>query len=206
MATAAEATPFFDFYGYSFLDGPAFSVGTRVNVATRFDLTQPEPVFPLDLGGNEYTVFLEDLEISAVEVAGPILIVTYDDGALEVFEDPAMNATWLASPPNAVVPANFVDGALILSGAFTSCVLIFDTASGVGTIEGRVTFTGGARLGELTVTEDWYFFGGVTTQQQAGIPEGYDMAWDPQLLQPSPPVATQPTTWGSIKNLYQQGR
>jgi hypothetical protein len=198
----AAATPFFDFYGYSFLEGPPFSIGTQVTVAARFDPTQPEAVLPLDLEANEVTVLLEDLVITSVDVAGPILIVNYEDGGLELFEDPAKNSVWQVDPPNALVPARFTDGTLILKGVFTSCSLIFDTLSGVGTVEGSVTWTAGTRLGELVEVEDWYFFGGVTTQQIAGIPQGYDMAWDPQLIQPSVPVATQSTTWGSIKSLY----
>jgi hypothetical protein len=201
-ANTAGAEPFFDFYGYSFVEGPVFEVGTVATICMRFDGIQPDPPMPLDLGDREYTVLVDELEITDVQQTGPMLLVTYDDGTLEIFEDPAQNSSWPANPPNGLVPGNFQDGALILSGYFTSCILVYNTALEVGTVEGYVTFQAGTRLGELTNPVDWTFFGGVTAREEAGVPPGYDAAWDPQLLHPGPPVATQPTAWGAIKQLY----
>jgi len=200
-APAGRAGAFFDFYGYSYLDGAPFQVGTSTTIPMRFDPTQPDPVFPLDLEGNKYTVLVEGLEIVDVQAAGPIRVVTYANGSIQIFEDPSKNSEWTPTPPNLEVPGSFVDGALILSGVFTDCVLIFNTQAMTGTVQGHVDLSGGERFGEIAQPDGWLFFGGTTTDPHGNIPSGYDMAWDPQLTAPEA-VATRSISWGAIKSLY----
>ena len=199
--TAAHADPFFDFYGYSYLDGPSFTVGTLTTVPMRFDPIQPEPPMTLDLVNNEYTVLLDQMQIADVQFVDPVYIVTYANGDIYVHEDPAMNSSWAINPPNAQVPATFQDGTLILIGHFTECSMIFDASGMTGVVQGHVNFTGGTRLNELADPNGWLFFGGTSSNPVHEIPVGYDMAWDPQLLSPIP-IVTRPTTWGAIRGLY----
>ncbi len=58
-----------------------------------------------------------------------------------------------------------------------------------------------SRLDELNEPTGWLYYGGVTTNPLAGIPTGYEMAWDPQLMGPET-VATQATTWGKVRGLF----
>ncbi|MDM7916257.1 MAG: hypothetical protein ACE15D_05660 [Candidatus Eisenbacteria bacterium] len=199
--SAANGNPFFDFYGYSYLDGPAFTAGTVTTIPMLFDPVQPEPVLPLDLATNEYTVLVSDLVIESVQVTGPVTAVTYAGGTIRVFEDPARNAVWQWNPPNAQVPATFQDGVLILEGRVTDGSLVWNGPGLSGVFQGHVDFTGGTKLDQIGDPAQWLFFGGTASGPFGGEPEGYDMAWDPQLLAPAP-VATRPASWGAIKGLY----
>ncbi len=198
----AAATPFFDFWGYSYLEGPQWQVGTLTFVPARFDPVQPDPVIPLDLENYEYTVFVQDLMAVDIQTTLPLIQVEFDGGEIQIFEDSAKNSEWTPNPPNGTVPGRFIDGTLILSGHFTDCRMIYMTTTMSGTVQGHVDWTGGSRLGELPVTVNWLFFGGVTDNPlQEDIPEGYSMAWDPQLLPPEP-TATEASTWGKIRGLF----
>lgn len=197
----AGANPFFDFYGFSYLDGPANTPGTGITVPMRLDEFQPEPALPIDLVENEGTLLLEDLVIESVEEHNGILVLTYAAGGIRIFVDPSRNGEWAEYPPNAQVPGSFEDGILILYGSFIECIQVFDTLTGVGTVQGLFDFEGGERFDELSTPEGWRFFGGTTTNPLVGIPEGYEMAWDPQLIEPDA-IATRTTTWGEMKSGY----
>ncbi len=197
----AGAASFFDFYGFDYLDGPPLSVGTVLSIPMLFDPVQPDPALPLDLEGNEYTVFVGDLQINDVQSSGGVVIVTFSGGFIQIFEDPAKNSQWTIDPPNPQVPTTFTDGTLILGGGFTDCVMIFDVVFETGTVQGHVDFTTGTRLDELDAPTGWLFYGGVTTNPLAGIPSGYEMAWDPQLMGPET-VPTHATTWGKVRGLF----
>lgn len=197
----AQATPFFDFWGYSYLEGPPFSVGTTTFVPMRFDPVQPELVIPLDLENNEYTVFIQDLLIVEVVAAGPVRTITYAGGDIQIFEDGAKNSGWTVNPPNGTVPGRFVDGELILAGHFTECAMVYLTTTMTGTVQGHVNWTSGSRLGELPAVDGWLFFGGTTDNPMHDTPDGYDMGWDPQLLPPEA-TASERTTWGKVRGLF----
>jgi hypothetical protein len=199
LATPAHAQPFFDFHGYSYLDGPPFAVGTAFQVPALFNIIQPDPIWPLDFDLNEYTIMVEGLTISDVQTAGPVLIMTLSGGTVGVYADPSKNSAWTDNPPNAQVPATFVDGGPELLGHFTSMDMIFDTSSGTGSISGLITWTGGARLSQIDDPVDWTYFGGVSNHAGLGIPPGYDLAWDPQIYGPEGGTPVERTSWGSIK-------
>jgi hypothetical protein len=198
---ARSDTAFFDCYGFSYLEGDPFTAGTLVTIPLLFNEDQPHPVFGLDLVHNEYTVLITDLVISGVQNNGGVQVVTYSGGRISVYEDPARNARWTPWPPNGVVPGVFADGTALLTGSFRDCVLVFDTGSEVGSVQGHLDFTGGTRLHDVVSPDGWFLLGGTTTNPAWDIPDGYDMAWDTQLIPPST-VATQPATWGRIRSLY----
>jgi hypothetical protein len=198
---SSAATPFFDFYGYSYLDGPPFTVGTQVTVPMRLDGIQSSPVFPLDLAGKEYTVLLEGLMITEVDAVGPVRIATYGSGWIRLFEDNAKDCQWREDPPNEMVPGSFANGTVALFGELTECVLVFSALTGTGTLQGHVDFTGGDRLAEIGMRNGWSLFGGAATAPPWNVPGGYEMAWDAQLLAPEA-LAARRATWGRIKDLY----
>ena len=202
-ATVAHAEmPFFDFNGFSYLNGSPAQVGTVVTVAAKFNEIQPNPIWPLDLVGNEYTVLVEDLTITSVESYGSFLQITYGGGTIAVYRDPLRNGTWAPNPPNSQVPSSFADGVPELVGHFTEMALFFDDASGTGTVSGLVDWTSGDHFAQLADPAGWTFFGGVSNHAGLGIPEGYDLAWDPQLYGPQIPVPVEIGTWGALKARY----
>ncbi len=191
--------PFFDFAGFSYLDGPAWQVGTVVTVVARLNEIQPEPIWPLEPELYEYTVVLEGLTIASVLDYGGIYEVSYSGGAMKVYRDDSYNSVYAENPPNALVPSTFLDGTAELLGDFTEMVLLFDASAGVGTLSGLVNWTAGDKLPLIEDPEGWIVFGGVSDHAGLGIPEGYDLAWDPQFYGPTPPVPVEAASWGSIK-------
>jgi hypothetical protein len=197
----ATGAPFFDFYGYSFSDGDPFLVGSTTTVPVRFNTLQPEPALLLDFGQYEVTALIADLLVLSVEDHPPVRTLHYGGGEIRVFQDAGKDAQWTSGPPNGDVPRTFENGELVLTGYFTDCVMIFNASAGNGAVQGHVTFTGGTRLHELPHEAGWLFFGGTTNRPQGGLPAGYSLAWDPQLLA-QVPVATRRSTWGAIKATY----
>jgi hypothetical protein len=204
LSPAAAEIPFFDFAGYSYLDGPAWQVGTRVTLVARFNPIQPNPIWPVDLEANEYTVLAEGLEIVSAVSDGGFVEVAFGGGTLAIFRDGARNSSYSPAPPNAEVPATFADGATELSGAFTELVLLFDQGTGIGTVSGFVDWTGGEKLPILSDPNHWTFFGGVSDHSGLGIPPGYDLAWDPQIYGPETPVPVVEQSWGALKARYRR--
>jgi hypothetical protein len=132
----------------------------------------------------------------------------YTGGSIEVYEDvgPVSVATFDPNPPNATVPANFINGNLILSGNFTSFVVQANnfTAFDVGNIEGNITWTGGSLLPRTEtiggIPCPGLFTGGSTWYPPVLIP-GYIYRHDGKIdLQC--PTAAKHSTWGNIKALY----
>jgi len=204
-ASISMALPFFDFHGYSYLDGPPNSVGTVVTVPALLNEIQPDPVWPLETDDNEYTLLVEGLTIEEVSSVFTFITVIYSGGTIRLLEDPSMNATmqgWVPDPPNASVPGSFGDGDVLLEGVFTEMVMFFNTATGTGTVSGSVDWTGGSRLADLDSPDGWTYFGGVSNDQIFEIPNGYDLVWDPQLYGPEP-IPVLEGSWGLMKKRFE---
>jgi hypothetical protein len=195
---------FFDFAGYSYLAGPPAQAGTVTAVAAKFNTIQPNPLWPLDLLGKEYTVMMQDLTIASVNSYGSFQVITYSGGTMEVHADPAKNGTWAPNPVNSMVPSTFLDGGADLIGIFTEMTLFFNTAAGTGTVSGLVNWEGGSKYGGLANPIGWTVFGGVSNHDGLGIPAGYDLAWDPQLYGPETPNPVEKRSWGSVKNAFRR--
>ena len=196
------ALPFFDFYGFSYVVGQPLTVGSVVTVPARLNTIQPDPIWPLDFNLNEYTITVDALEIVAVDVYGPVVNVTFASSTIGLYRDPMQNSDFTPGPPNALVPATFVDGEPELTGVLSDMVMMFNSATGNGTVSGSIAWTGGSRLPELASPDGWTYFGGVSNHTDLGIPDGYDLAWDPQIYGPEVPVPVESGSWGRIKQLY----
>lgn len=201
LVAPATGAPFFDFYGYSYSDGDPIAAGTTTVVATRFNTIQPEPALPFDFAQYEVTAVIEELYAVSIEEHPPVRTVRYDHGEIRIYQDVAKNSAWGMNPPNSEAPHSFEDGELILVGYFTDCMLVFNTTGGFGTVQGHVTFTGGSRLAALPHAEGWLFFGGTTSSPLGGLPGGYGLAWDPQLIAQAP-VPARKTSWGAVRAMY----
>jgi hypothetical protein len=199
--SVGSAAPFFDFYGYSFADGDPLAVGATSTIPMRLNPVQPEPALSFDFSQYEVTVVVRGLEVVSVEDHGSVRTLHYDHGVIDVYQDLRKDSQWSASPPNGQVPGLFENGELILAGYFTDCVMVYNRTGKFGTVQGHVTFNGGRRLGELPQLAGWLFFGGATGSPQGGLPAGYSLAWDPQLLS-QPPVPARRSTWGTIRAIY----
>jgi hypothetical protein len=201
-ADATQAMPFFDFYGYSYQVGPPDAVGTLVNVPTRLNTNQPEPIWPLDFADYEYTISVQDMVIAAVSESGPMQYFTLVGGTIGLYRDASMNSSWVTNPPNAAVPTTFNDGEAQLTGHFTDVILIFNSATGTGTVSGTFDWTGGTLLGSVVHPIGWTYFGGVSNNAGLEIPTGYNMAWDPQIYGPPDAVPVEQSSWGRIKATF----
>jgi hypothetical protein len=165
-------------------------------------------LFQSPLNGNnasdptkEYTFVFDQLISSGVEVdAGFTWNVSYSGGRLRVFEDPSPDRVYAANPPNASVPSTFTDGPLILQAAVANFVTKSNKSSNGGNYNADLTWNGGTQLslvscggGHSTLLGVWNRTGIVAS--------GYIRSADGEinLICPLPAV---PSTWGNIKNLY----
>lgn len=162
---------------------------------------------------TEYTIVLDGLTSlgTVPHVIGSTLIdvTDYSGGTFRIYMDgPPKNAPQSAgampgSPPNAVVPGNYEDGTLILSGTLSGFeVTVSKTGAGNpnGSYRSNATFTGGtlgSRLstaGATLLQGNWCVFGCLPSSG------GYSAQIDGKFDTPSTP--TRGGTWGSLKVHY----
>jgi len=162
---------------------------------------------------TEYTVVFSGLVskgTSTMLIGTTTIDVTdYTTGSFFIYRDgPPKNAPQTAaampgSPPNATVPANYLDGTLILSGSLANFELtVSQTGSNNpnGSYRGDATFTGGslyprvAGTGATVAQGNWCVFG---CKPPAG---GYSAQLDGKF--DTPVTGVRSSTWGSIKLLY----
>jgi hypothetical protein len=171
---------------------------------------------PLDYlnAGNpavEYTFYVHALISNGTVPTGPpateFYTTTFTGGLIEVYFDSSPDASFDPNPPNAGVPADFIDGGPpLLTGIFTSFTVQTDnfTAFNIGTIEGDIVWTGGSELPSLNNgsggTCPGLLTGGLTYYPPVSIP-GYLYRHDGKIDQQCP-TPTRKSTWGSIKSLY----
>jgi len=161
---------------------------------------------------KEYTFYVHNLiSLGTVAYPGPpgkfFYQTHYSGGTIELYEDTTPEpASFDANPPNATVPANFIDGTLLLSGSFTGFIVESNnfTAFNTGSLEGDILWSGGSLIGSLGGGGGepcpGLFLGG-TTWYPPVIPTGYIYRHDGKIdLQC--PTASRPSTWGRVKTLY----
>jgi hypothetical protein len=201
----------FDFWGLSIAPEP-------VNPGDQFRLVgvlTPSTTFgpvPIDPTQYEYTLYMHDLYLRERTVNGPYVQSTYSSGSIDLYADPSFNAPFqfdTANPPPlnpAQVPANFIDGELLLRFDFRAMITIFYVPAGIGTIAYTATdlrAVGGSALGILQqehMIVGWHLGGGFTNQSGT-VPLGYGMRYD-TLLRWESPLPVEATTWGGIKATF----
>jgi hypothetical protein len=190
----------FSMYGFSYFTPPE-GLGTVTTVVGRLE----PPVgfsYPISLNFtvNEYTFYFQTAITSVTP--GPLTSTySYADATFFIYEDPSKNSNYGTSPPNATSPSTFRDGTVILSGTLSELTrLNYNMGFPEPSVVGECEFTGGTRFGDLTV-KSWTYHGGLSSNPLLGIPFGYRHRWATKMV-PAPTVPVEETTWGALKNLY----
>lgn len=201
-ARAAEV----DFVGFGWETGGLAASHAGDQLALAAVVTQIDPLFAVDLGAQEATLFIDGLSsLGAVldPVSGATTIM-YAGGTLALYAGSARNHDWGMDPVNATVPATFIDGDLVFAGAFNGFALTL-MPSGIGVFEGYVDGTGGSALAGPCSNCAYTFAGTFNASTGAQIPDGYDLQVD-GVLEVESAVAVENVNWGSLKQLYNPGR
>jgi hypothetical protein len=204
-------------FAYESIYNPATlisSAGSQLNVVAIISLWC-SPFQDLDASDptKEYTLLLTGLT-SAGTVTTPVGPFTFYDtdytgGTFAIYEGAPRNAPLAGAmpvnPPNATVPANFVDGTLILNGTlanFRTSLSRLGAGDPNGSFRADYTFTGPAAgtyftrvqgSGPGVLQGNWCVVGDCVPQGYSAHPNGkFDV----------PPTATRSSTWGTIKQLY----
>ena len=194
-----------DYVGFAWETGTLAPSNPGDVLAAAAVVTQIDPLFEVDLGGVEGTLFIDGLVSTGGYVDGlGRTIIGYVGGGISVYADPAHNADWGVNPANGTVPGTFVDGDLVFSGNFTSFTLILDPSGG-GVFEGYVDGTGGSALAGPCSGCAYTFSGTFAAPTGAQIPAGYDLQID-GVLDVESTVSVESMSWGAVKNLYNPGR
>lgn len=196
--TGAMALSLMDYVGYSWEGGafPPSNAGEELNIVATIDgISAP---LTWDPPNNEYTIHTSQLISQGEEHPDPNnVVVHYAGGMLNIYEDAQFNSAPGQNPPNATAPDTYKDGSPYLTSVLSDFVIYYNTQYNSGAFEGDVTFTGGSNYDELGSQTTGYTFGGIFL---FGVPPGYDLQWDGQILLDQVPV--QASTWGSIKNVF----
>lgn len=202
LAEAAEV----DYVGYAWETGGLAPSQPGDEFSLASVVTQIDPLFEVDLGAVEATLFISGL-VSTGESTNPstgMTSISYTGGSLALYADASGNHDWGTNPANATVPSTFTDGSLVFAGDFTSFTLIVQP-SGNGVFEGYLDGTGGSALAGPCSGCTYTFAGTFAAPTGAQIPAGYDLQID-GLLAVESTVAVENMNWGSIKSLYNPGR
>ncbi len=167
-------------------------------------VTDLDPLFEVDLGANEVTLFIDGLvsQGGVTNNAGTTTTV-YTGGTLAVYADPSFNHDWGVNPPNPTVPGSFTDGELIFAGQFTSFTLVMQS-TGSGVFQGTLDATGGSALAGPCTGCSYTIAGAFSSLTGANIPSGYDVQVD-GILEVEATVANETRSWGSVKTLFRTG-
>ena len=167
---------------------------------------------------TEYTFLFTGLSSAGTGTTlnGPTTIydTSYGSGSFIIYSDSPRDAPTAATPmppnpPNAQVPARFIDGPIILSGTlsnFTTQVTRTGANPPNGSFRANYTFTGPAASpyyqrvqgsGAGLIQGNWC----VVLESAGGcVPQGYSAHPNGKFDQP--PTATKTSTWGQLKQLY----
>jgi hypothetical protein len=182
----ATDPPNFDFNGYAIIPAGVGGTLTVRSVLTNNGVV-PTPI-PLDFTTQQHTVVVSGTLGSGTPQPYTATVQLYSD------------AISGGTAANYATPSTFTDGTLILSGVFDGTLLRYTFSSTLGSYIGKVDWTGGTRLGELSTTQDWPFGGGWSRRSGLGIPPGYNENWDGKIDFNA--VGVEQIQWGGIKALY----
>ena len=204
LATTAVAqlsgpTSEIDYVGYGWESGgiPTSNPGDVLDVLAV--TTQIDPIFGVDLGTEEVTLYIYGL-VSTVEfdLGGGSVLIGYTGGHIDVYRDAAKDHAWGVFPPNAQL-TTFTNGTLMIAGDFTSFSLGM-TAQGAGSYEGLIDGVGGTMANACDGCQ--YTFGGAFTPDAGTqIPDGYDLQID-GILEVLNSVKAHESSWGAVKSIF----
>lgn len=168
------------------------------------DVTDVFPPLTWDTSLYQYTWYIWGLVSLGESVNGSEITVLYTGGQYQIYVDDfppiGTNRDYGVNPPNATSPSTFIDATAdpnYLHGNFTSFSTVYNTASNTGYWEGFLLFDSGTFVNAVG-TQNGYTF--AATVGPPNPPPGYALegAGDVYLT----PNATENTSWGAIKALY----
>jgi hypothetical protein len=197
LASVASADVLlFDFSGYDYWDGSdcynAIGYVTEVNPT----------LLNFNYADNEYTFSLQDACPATVDTIGTWVVYTFTGGTLDIYCDPLLGGTaadYGSNPPNLVAPSTFEDGECVLGGDFTQLQFFLDTASGMGSLDGQLTFVRGTQLENIHPSQRDGWSLAANRQGTPGAPEGYFSQTDGQVFVPEA-IPVKFTSWGLLKS------
>lgn len=190
-----------DYVGYGWETGGTDESLPGDELSLAFVVTGIDPLFGVDLGLTEATIFIDGLvSPGAVTNSEDVTTISYTGGTLRLYADASFDSDWGTEPANGTVPSTFVNGELIFEGTFTSFVLVHGPGGGV--FEGFLNGTGGSALANAC-SNCAYTFGGSFDNRSSGaqIPAGYDLQID-GILDVEGTVATENMSLDGVKSLY----
>ena len=202
--TANGQTASIDYFGYAWEDGgfPPSNPGDVLQFTGVAD--NASPLFGVDIGSGgteELTFYMYDLvSTGEIPIGGGTLMINYVGGYLEIYRDGAQNADWGINPPNPTSASTFIDGSLFFQGSFNS-MTVFLNPGGDGAYEGTLDGLSGEIIDSVCTGCIYTWGGNFTSPSGAQIPEGYDLQID-GVFEIEAAVATEQTTWGSLKALF----
>lgn len=204
-ATAAFGQTIITYNGNSWETGgfPPSNIGDEMEAVG--DITDVFPPLTWDTSIYQYTWYAWDLISLGESVSGTEYTVLYIGGQYQIYVDDffptGTNRDYGTNPPNATAPSTFTDATAdpnYLHGNFTSFQVVYNTASNDGTWEGTIFFDSGSFVNNVG-TQNGYTF--AATLGPPFPPAGYSLEGGGDIF--LTPNATEPTTWGNIKGLYQ---
>lgn len=141
---------FADLEGYGWCTGsfPPSTLGDSLNLVFRADALAPWLGF--DLSQEEVTLWVTGLALEEVEdLGGGLQLFTYSSGRFSLHHDAGLDSDYGYDPPNATVPATFVNGSVCLKGQATSFLFYHDSATRTGAYECGLQPDGGDCAGSL---------------------------------------------------------
>lgn len=172
------------------------AAGEALEVIGRINKTQANQGAPIvyDLATTtEYTFHIAGVDVDLFTEGGasPDSFIYGGGGTITIYEDLSLDAPRppTANPPNGDVPSLFTDGTAILVGSIDELLIDFRNGSqtsppfpdSTGVVRGKVTFTGGTRVGEL-ISPIWVWNAAVFDNAGSGpVPAGYNWYWSGEL-------------------------
>lgn len=190
VAPTAQAQQFFDFNGQALLPASQGGVLTMRSIVVNNNQV-PTPL-ALDFANYQYT-----LVVAGLVWGSGTTTQHYAGGTIAIYEDNGTAADYTN-------PSTFTDGTVILAGVVLSLDRTMFTAN-LGTAAGLVDWLGGTRIGEIAPADrlSWAFLTGISNRSTVTLP-GYDENWDGKVEPQSPIVANDETSFGALKDAFQQ--
>lgn len=202
MAVPASADTIYNFLkqGYGYLEGN--TPGDMAGGVGLFEPLQPEnPPFAFDYVGFEVTWVITDMVLTSYSQVSIFENYQFAGGSIGVYEDADFDLDYGASPATGIATGS--DGTAALTGSVSSAVILFNTLTDTGTINGYCTFTGGSRLAELgdLAMLEWQIFDGLSANASVDVPVGYHARWAGRIFT-TETVATESSSLSQIRALY----
>lgn len=212
FATTAKADEFLlGFTGFDYQDPNTSAAYLDLGEGYKLVGFVADPVGPLldpwvDFTLNQYTVYIQDLFVTARFASGPFLSVNFNNnGRGSYFADALLGgtaATYGINPPNATAPSTFTDGSMRLTGDIDNFTLTFNFGTNQGNFSGNMTQDGGPDLIYIPPGQRaGWVLGGLAGRPNGTIPTGYDNQVSGECRIPDATPTTH-RSWGAVKALY----